>query len=150
MNIPSALLKRRLLKGLGLLLVLPYFRESLAQADDPAYSQENLMRLQLKKQGVQIEMEPLADTGNSIPMGIAIQAPGQLKIQSFEVIAPDNPSPIVLRINLPQAQNSYRMGARIRLARSQDVWVIATLNDGSKIADAKHCVVTLNACFDAT
>jgi len=36
------------------------------------------------------------------------------------------------------------------LALSQDVWVIATLDNGQKIANSVPSVVTLNACFDAT
>ena len=65
-------------------------------------------------------------------------------------MAPENPNPMVLKVSLPRPQAYYQFATRIRLALSQDVWVIATLEDGSKMAQSLHCVVTLNACFDAT
>ena len=57
---------------------------------------------------------------------------------------------MVLRVTLPKSESKFRMATRIRLALSQDVWVIAKLDDGTSIAQSSHCVVTLNACFDAT
>jgi hypothetical protein len=53
-------------------------------------------------------------------------------------------------VKLPQAKNDFQLSTRIRLALSQDVWVIANLDNGSKIANSVPSVVTLNACFDAT
>jgi sulfur-oxidizing protein SoxY len=146
----SKVLKRSLLKGFAVLLATPYFKGSWASSINNDYTQKNLQSLPIKKEGVTIDLPPLADTGNSIPMNLLIQAPAQRSIQSFEIIAPENPNPMVMKITLPQMQSSYRLSTRIRLALSQDVWVIVQLDDGSKIGQSLHCVVTLNACFDAT
>jgi sulfur-oxidizing protein SoxY len=146
----SKVLKRSLLKGIAVLLATPYFKGSWASSINNDYTQKNLQSLPIKKEGVTIDLPPLADTGNSIPMNLLIQAPAQRSIQSFEIIAPENPNPMVMKITLPQMQSSYRLSTRIRLALSQDVWVIVQLDDGSKIGQSLHCVVTLNACFDAT
>ena len=146
----SKVLKRSLLKGIAVLLATPYFKGSWASSINNDYTQKNLQSLPIKKEGVTIDLPPLADTGNSIPMNLLIQAPVQRRIQSFEIIAPENPNPMVMKITLPQVQSSYRLSTRIRLALSQDVWVIVQLDDGSKIGQSLHCVVTLNACFDAT
>jgi sulfur-oxidizing protein SoxY len=146
----SKVLKRSLLKGIAVLLATPYFKGSWASSSDTDYTQKNLQSLSIKKEGVNIDLPPLADTGNSIPMSIQIQAPAQSLIQSFEIIAPENPNPMVMQITLPKPQSNYRLSTRIRLALSQDVWVIVQLDNGSKIGQSLHCVVTLNACFDAT
>ena len=135
---------------MGLSLALPYFGVSWANDSDAQYHQNALEQRYKKSDAIKINMPPLAETGNSIPMGIVFNTPSQKKIQSFEIVAPENPNPMVLKVSLPRPQADYQFATRIRLALSQDVWVIATLEDGSKMAQSLHCVVTLNACFDAT
>jgi predicted secreted protein len=121
-----------------------------AQASVDKYSQKYLLSQPWKKEGITIEIPPLADTGNSIPMRIQIESNTQAKLRSFEIIAPENPNPMVLRVSLPTPETKIKMATRIRLALSQDVWVVARLDDGSTMAQSANCVVTLNACFDAT
>jgi predicted secreted protein len=142
--------KRMILKSMSLSLALPYFGVSWANGSDAQLNQNALVQRYKKSDAIKIDMPPLADTGNSIPMAIEILAPVQKKIQTFEILAPENPNQLVLKVSLPIPQANYKFATRIRLALSQDVWVIATLDDGSKIAQSLHCVVTLNACFDAT
>jgi predicted secreted protein len=142
--------KRTMLKSMSLSLALPYFGMSWADESDAQYKQNTLVQRYKKSDTIKIDMPPLADTGNSIPMGIVFNAPSQQKIKSFEIVAPENPNPMVLKVSLPRPQAYYQFATRIRLALSQDVWVIATLEDGSRMAQSLHCVVTLNACFDAT
>jgi predicted secreted protein len=143
------LLKRTFLKQITV-LVGAMLSPSLMAIETSSLSEKQLKALNLKQEGVVLDLPPLADTGNSIPFSIQIQAPGQKLIQSFEIIAPENPNPLVLKVTLPNPKSSYRMATRIRLAMSQNVWVIAQLSDGSKISGVIPSVVTLNACFDAT
>ncbi len=143
------LIKRTFLKQITLLIGI-VLSPRLMAVETSSLSEKQLQALNLKQEGVVLDLPPLADTGNSIPFSIQIQAPGQKLIQSFEVIAPENPNPLVLKVTLPKPQSNYRMGTRIRLAMSQNVWVIAQLSDGSKISGFIPSVVTLNACFDAT
>ena len=146
----QTLTRRKLLLQSSCLAVSAYVVKSVQAQSIDVYSQKYLMSLPLKKEGILIEIPPLADTGNSIPMNIQIEPKSQAKLQSFEIIAPENPNPMVLRVTLPKSESKFRMATRIRLALSQDVWVIAKLDDGTSIAQSSHCVVTLNACFDAT
>jgi predicted secreted protein len=146
----QTLSRRKLLLQSCWLTVSAFFVKSIQAQTIDIYSQKFLISRQLKKEGILIEIPPLADTGNSIPMSILIEPKSQAKVQSFEIIAPENPNPMVMRITLPQSEKKFRMATRIRLALSQDVWVIAKLDDGTSIAESTHCVVTLNACFDAT
>ncbi len=109
-----------------------------------------LQKLKLRTGGAQLELEPLSESGNTIPIGVRLQAPAGLKIESFEVFAPDNPVPQVIKITLGTPQTSYRLDTRIRLGISQDIWVIATLSDGSLLGDHAPTVLTSSACFDAS
>lgn len=121
-----------------------------AQSRADPYAVEELKKLRKDEKVVQLEIPSLADSGNSIPLLIKIKAPNGEKITSFEVVASENPFPMVLRIQLPQSVEKFQLATRIRLAISQDVWVIASLSNEKKIVNSAPCVVTLNACLDAT
>lgn len=143
--------RRLLLLHSSCLSMATFFsKDVFSKSNVDPYSQKNLKNLNLKSEGITIEIPPLADTGNSIPMSIQIQPTSSAKVQSIEIIAPENPNQMVLRVTLPNPQKKLKMATRIRLALSQDVWVVAKLDDGTSIAQSANCVVTLNACFDAT
>jgi predicted secreted protein len=110
----------------------------------------SLLQLKLRPGGARLEIESLSDTGNAVPIGMSLQAPQGLLIESFEVFAPENPVQSVLKIKLGTPQNTYRFDTRIRLALSQDVWVIAKLSDGTLIGHHAPTVLTSSACFDAS
>ena len=97
-----------------------------------------------------LELEPLVDTGNAVPIGIALQAPPNMVFTSFEVFAPDNPVSRVFKLSLGVPQTSYRFEVRIRLGASQDVWLVARLADGRTMGMHLPTVLTSSACFDAS
>jgi predicted secreted protein len=109
-----------------------------------------LQNLKLRTGGAKLELEPLSDTGTAVPIGIKLQAPAGLNVVSFEVYAPDNPVSRVISVKLGTPQNSYRFDTRIRLGASQDVWLVATLSDGSLMGVKAPTVLTSSACFDAS
>lgn len=119
-----------------------------AQAED--LTQAHLKSRGLSEQGMTIDLPPLSDNSNAIPLQLAIQAPPGRRIQSFDIVAPENPNPLILRLKLQQPQARYRLSTRIRLAMTQEVWVIATLDDGQQLGKASPIIVTATACFDET
>jgi predicted secreted protein len=110
----------------------------------------DLKLLKFRLGGAVLQMEPLSDTGNAIPIGIRLQAPAGLRIESFEVFAPDNPVSQILSVKLGVPMDNYRFDTRIRLAASQDVWLVAKLSDGSLLGHYAPTVLTSSACFDAS
>ncbi len=113
-------------------------------------SQRDLMAMKLKSDGVTLDFPRLADTGASVPMQATIVAPSGLKIESIDVFLPENPSTRALKLKLIEPQARYTFTARLRLAASQDAWVVATLSDGSKLGASAPTVITSSACFDAS
>lgn len=109
-----------------------------------------LQQLTFRPSGAVLDMEPLSDTGNAIPIGVRLQAPDGLRIASFEVFAPENPEPKILSIKFGAPVASYRFDTRIRLAASQDIWLVAKLTDGSLLGHHAPTVLTSSACFDAS
>ena len=100
--------------------------------------------------GVTVEIPRLVDNGNSIPISFEITPPKGIGIKNIEVIAPENPQPVLIKLNLNSFTIPYRFGTRIRLAASQNVWVLAYLTDGKIIAGNASTVLTASACFDGT
>ena len=104
----------------------------------------------LPSEGVLLDLPPLSDNGNSVPLQFSLTAPPGRMIAGFEIIAPENPNPVVLRLKLRTALSRYQFSTRIRLAMSQEIWVVSLLDDGSQRGRSLHTVVTDTACFDET
>lgn len=113
-------------------------------------SQAELKARGLKDTGIQVTLPPLADNSNAIPLQFTLQAPADKKWLGFEIIAPENPNRVILNFKLGQPQARLSFSTRIRLATTQEVWVVARLNDGTTLGCATHTVVTATACFDET
>jgi predicted secreted protein len=109
-----------------------------------------LQNLKFRQGGAKLELEPLSDTGTAVPIGVKLQAPAGLSVVSFEVFAPDNPVSRVIKIKPGTPQNTYRLDTRIRLGASQEVWLVATLSDGTLMGSHMPTVLTSSACFDAS
>lgn len=120
-----------------------------AASTAPSLSAE-LRSRRLRPEGIHIDLPPLADSGNAVPITVEVDAPQGLTIRSIEVLLPENPFPPAIKFNLPQAQPRYRFSTRLRLAASQEAWVIVTLSDGSQRGASAPTVITSSACFDET
>jgi predicted secreted protein len=121
-----------------------------ALAAPDLHSQTELQTRGLQANGIEVILPPLADNSNAIPLQFTLQAPVGKQLVGFDIIAPENPNRVILRLKLGQAQTRFKFNTRIRLAMTQEVWVIAHLNDGSSLGRPTHTVVTATACFDET
>ncbi|MBI2771258.1 MAG: hypothetical protein HYX47_16665 [Burkholderiales bacterium] len=128
----------------------PLLAPLLAQAQIANVTGDDLKAMNLKAAGVTLDFPSLADTGFAVPIHADIVAPAGLKIETIEVFLPANPNTRAVRLRLPQPLASYTFSTRLRLAGSQDAWVVATLSDGSRIGASAPTVVTSSACFDGS
>ncbi len=113
-------------------------------------SAAELKALKLKADGIQLDFPPLADTGFSVPLHADIQAPANLKVQMVEVFLPENPNTRAIKLRLVEPQAHYVFTTRLRLAASQDAWVLVTMTDGSQRAASAPTIITSSACFDGS
>jgi predicted secreted protein len=114
------------------------------------HSQADLLSRGLEAQGIDVTLPELADNGNAIPLQFTLQAPAGKHLVGFDIIAPENPNRVILRMKLGQPQTRFTFNTRIRLAMTQDVWVLAHLSNGTSLGRPTHTVVTATACFDET
>lgn len=130
------------------LLAVPL--RSAAQVFIVHMHQQDLEAMKLSGEGVEIDFPRLADTGSAVPISASIRAPAGQKIAMIEVFLPENPNTRALKLRLPEPQASYQFTTRLRLAGTQEAWVVATMTDGSRRGASKPTIITSSACFDGS
>ena len=143
-------MNRRDCFGLVVLPVALMPQSVLGQAFIEQTTQRDLEALKLKSDGITLDFPRLADTGSSVPLQATVVAPAGLTIRSIDVFLPENPSTRALVLRLLEPQARYSFTVRLRLAASQEAWVVATLSDGSRIGASAPTIITSSACFDAS
>ena len=132
------------------LAVVPLLATTRAFAQIANVTGDELKAMHLRSDGVTLDFPPLADTGFSVPLHAELVAPVGLKLETIEVFLPANPNTRAVKLRLPEPQARYSFTTRLRLAGSQDAWVVATLSDGSRIGASAPTVITSSACFDGS
>jgi sulfur-oxidizing protein SoxY len=99
---------------------------------------------------VRLELPPLIDNGNSVPLSVAVESPMTLSdhVKAIHVFTEKNPQPDVVSAHLGPRAGRARLSTRVRLADTQTVLAIAQLSDGSFWSDSAEVVVTLSACLE--
>ena len=124
------------------------------QALHKAAMQEALRRVvgdaPVRRGRVKLELPPLIDNGNSVPLSVAVESPMTLSdhVKAIHVFTEKNPLPDVVSAYLGPRAGRARMSIRVRLADTQTVLAIAQLSDGSFWSDSAEVVVTLSACLE--
>ncbi len=99
---------------------------------------------------VTVELPPIAETGNSVPIRISVDSPMTEDdyVRSIEIRVPGNPEPVAATYFFTPACGVAAVRTNIRLARTQRVTAVAELADGRKLASHADVVVTLGACVE--
>ncbi|HSC95409.1 MAG TPA: SoxY-related AACIE arm protein [Burkholderiales bacterium] len=104
----------------------------------------------LRSGRVKLDVPPLIDNGNSVPLSVAVESPMTPSdhVKAIHVFTERNPLPNVLSVRLGPRAGRARITTRVRLADSGSVLAIAELSDGSYWTDSVQVVVTLSACLE--
>lgn len=99
---------------------------------------------------VVLEIAPLVDNGNVVPVAIKVESPMTAAdhVKTIALFTERNPSPEVAVFHLGPRAGRAQVATRMRLATSQQVVALATMNDGSVWRAAADVVVTLAACIE--
>lgn len=138
----------------GLLLALGRTagaQDGLAKAAVPAFEQALDAILGDAKPlpgKIALEIPEIAENGNTVPYAITIDSPMTPAdhIKTIHVLAAANPLPNVASFGLtPLAGRAY-VSSRMRLAKTQDVVILAELNSGKFIVSKRAVKVTIGGC----
>ena len=106
----------------------------------------------LNKGKVKIDVPPLIENGNAVPLTISCESPMTADdyVKAMHVFTEKNPQPNVVSVQLGPRSGRAAVSTRIRLADTQKIVALAQMSDGSFWSDEVEVVVTLAACLEGT
>jgi sulfur-oxidizing protein SoxY len=104
----------------------------------------------IRKGRVMLELPPLVENGNTVPMTVAVDSPMTKDnyVKAIHVFNDKNPQPNVVSVQLGPRAGKAMIATRIRLAGTQKLMAIAEMSDGTYWADTQEVIVTLAACLE--
>jgi sulfur-oxidizing protein SoxY len=99
---------------------------------------------------VKLEVAPLVDNGNVVPVTISIDSPMSATdhVAAIALFNEKNPQRDMLRATLGPRSGRARVSTRVRLHTSQQLVALARMNNGSVWSHTVDVVVTLAACIE--
>jgi sulfur-oxidizing protein SoxY len=105
---------------------------------------------QLRTGKVKLDMPPLVDNGNAVPVTITVESPMTAAdhVRAIHLFTERNPQPRVIGAQLGPRAGRALLTTRARIADTGTVIAIAQMSDGSFWSDRVEVVVTLSACLE--
>jgi sulfur-oxidizing protein SoxY len=100
--------------------------------------------------GIEVGLPPIAENGHSVPLTVKVASPMTQAdhVAALHLIAERNPRPEVATFHLGPWSGRAEVQARIRLAGTQKLTVVAELSGGRFRIARKEVVVESAACLD--
>ena len=154
--LPSVATRRRFLIGTAglaggmVLTALPRARAEDRPAAMRAAIKAVVGDATLKQGRIKIELPPLVENGNAVPLGITVESPmtDADHVKAIHIFTEKNPQPNVVSFQLGPRAGTANIQTRMRLADTQIVLAVAEMSDGSFWRDEVEVVVTLAACLE--
>ncbi|MBN9261591.1 MAG: thiosulfate oxidation carrier protein SoxY [Hyphomicrobium sp.] len=146
--------RRTFLIGAGASLAMAAFLAGLpALAQEPVRSIDEALKKVLgdakpTESGITLEIPEIAENGNTVPFTLAVDSPmtDASHVKAVHVFASGNPQVGVASYNFTPASGKASVSSRMRLARTQDVVVVAELSDGKFLLGKRNVKVTIGGC----
>lgn len=114
---------------------------------------ERVRTAKIERGGLSLDIPVVVETGTSVPI-VLFADTSKLKegvrVERLGILAPKNPRPVAMEIELGKWMAQARITTNIRLGASQSVIGVAQLSDGSYWQHAINVVLTGSACYDGT
>ena len=136
--------------GAAFVTVLPLLPAQATAESLAAAIKEIVGSAKLNTGRVTLDIPPLVENGNTVPMKISVESPMTAKdhVKAIHVFNEKNPQPHVLNAYLGPRAGRASISAHIKLADSQKVVAIAELSDGSFWSASAEVIVTIAACTE--
>lgn len=135
--------------ALGLAPLMPTSARATPQAMTAAMK-KRVGEAPLRKGKVKIDLPPLVENGNVVPMTVSVESPMTASdhVKAIHVFNEKNPQPNVFSAYLTPRNGRAVVSTRIRLSDTQRVVAVAEMSDGSFWSDEADVIVTLAACVE--
>lgn len=99
---------------------------------------------------VKLDIAPLVDNGNVVPMKVTVDSPMTAAdhVVGVAVFNEKNPQSDIASFTLGPRAGKAEVSTRIRLATSQKLTAVAKMSDGSFWSNTVDVVVVLAACIE--
>ncbi len=99
---------------------------------------------------IALELPEIAENGNTVPYTIVVESPMTQAdhVRAVHVLATVNPLPRVASFNFSLLSGRAMVSSRMRLAKSQDVMILAEMSSGRFILARRTVKVTIGGCGD--
>lgn len=97
---------------------------------------------------VKLTLPEIAENGNMVPFTIHVDSPmtDVDYVKTITILSTGNPQPVIGTFHLSPVSGRALVGGRLRLARTQDLVVIAELNSGALVCARGNVKVTIGGC----
>ena len=97
---------------------------------------------------VTVKLPEIAENGNTVPFTVTVDSPMSDNdyVKTVHVFATGNPSPLVASYSFTPMSGKAQVSSRMRLAKTQDVVVVAQMSNGKFMSGKKTVKVTIGGC----
>ena len=97
---------------------------------------------------INLELPEIAENGNTVPFTLSVDSPMTETnyVKSMHIFAGGNPQVDVASFNFTPESGKAAASSRMRLAKTQDVVVVAELSDGKFLLGKRTVKVTIGGC----
>ena len=97
---------------------------------------------------ISLDLPQIAENGNTVPLGIAIESPmtDEDYVKAVHIFADGNPRPDVASFHFTPANGVAQASTRMRLAKTQNVITVAEMSDGKAYITQAEIKVTIGGC----
>ena len=136
--------------GSGLISAVPVGSASATPAMLEEAIRNVLGESNLQKGKITLEVPPLVENGNAVPLTIIVDSPMTEAdhVKAIHVFNEKNPQPHVISVALGPRAGKASVATRIKLADTQRIVGIAEMSDGSFWTDEANVIVTIAACVE--
>jgi sulfur-oxidizing protein SoxY len=136
--------------GMALVTLVPGGRAAATPATMQAAVKAVAGDAPLTKGRIKLELPPLVENGNAVPLGITVESPmtDADHVKAIHVFTEKNPQPNVVSFQLGPRAGTANVQTRMRLADTQIVLAVAEMSDGTFWRDEVEVVVTMAACLE--
>ena len=147
---PNLSRRSALVAGAGALSVLVVRPASATTEAMQAAIREFSGGATITKGRVTMDIPPLVENGNSVPLVVTVDSPMTEKdfVKAIAVFNERNPQPNIGTFHLNPRSGRAWVSTRIRLGDSQNIMAVAQLSDGTFWSGSAELIVTLPACME--
>jgi sulfur-oxidizing protein SoxY len=108
-------------------------------------------KLPVREGRVTLEVAPLVENGNAVPITVYVDSPMTTTDRVLEIVVFNerNPQRDVARFTLGSGCARAEVSTRVRLQTSQQLVALARLSDGTQWSHHVNVLVTLAACLES-